>query len=81
MLFFLDNAESRKEAPNENYARELMELHTISVDGGYTQKDVTEMARAFTGWTIGGPKSIFVEPGRLCSTHAFTIPVRNKSST
>ena len=37
---------------NENYARELMELHTLGVDGGYTQKDVTEVARAFTGWTI-----------------------------
>lgn len=37
---------------NENYARELMELHTMGVDGGYTQKDVEEVARAFTGWTI-----------------------------
>ena len=37
---------------NENYARELMELHTLGVDGGYTQKDVVEVARAFTGWTI-----------------------------
>jgi uncharacterized protein (DUF1800 family) len=37
---------------NENYARELLELHTLGVDGGYTQKDVTEVARAFTGWTI-----------------------------
>jgi uncharacterized protein (DUF1800 family) len=37
---------------NENYARELMELHTLGVEGGYTQKDVTEVARAFTGWTI-----------------------------
>jgi uncharacterized protein (DUF1800 family) len=41
---------------NENYARELMELHTLGVDGGYTQKDVTEVARAFTGWTIPGPR-------------------------
>jgi uncharacterized protein (DUF1800 family) len=40
---------------NENYARELMELHTLGVDGGYTQKDVTELARVFTGWTIGRP--------------------------
>ena len=40
---------------NENYARELMELHTLGVDGGYTQKDVTEVARAFTGWTIDEP--------------------------
>jgi uncharacterized protein (DUF1800 family) len=37
---------------NENYGRELLELHTLGVDGGYTQKDVTEVARAFTGWTI-----------------------------
>jgi uncharacterized protein (DUF1800 family) len=37
---------------NENYGRELMELHTLGVDGGYTQKDVTEVARCFTGWTI-----------------------------
>jgi uncharacterized protein (DUF1800 family) len=41
---------------NENYARELMELHTLGVDGGFTQKDVTEVARAFTGWTIAPPR-------------------------
>ncbi len=41
---------------NENYARELMELHTLGVDGGYTQKDVQEVARAFTGWTITTPR-------------------------
>ncbi|AHG89890.1 protein of unknown function DUF1800 [Gemmatirosa kalamazoonensis] len=40
---------------NENYARELMELHTLGVDGGYTQKDVIEVARALTGWSIKGP--------------------------
>jgi uncharacterized protein (DUF1800 family) len=48
-----------KNAPrglNENYARELMELHTLGVDGGYTQQDVTEVARAFTGWSIGTPR-------------------------
>ena len=38
---------------NENYARELMELHTIGVNGGYTQRDVTEVAKVFTGWTVG----------------------------
>jgi len=50
---------ARKRAPrglNENYARELMELHTLGVDGGYTQKDVTEVARAFTGCTIEPPR-------------------------
>jgi uncharacterized protein (DUF1800 family) len=41
---------------NENYARELLELHTLGVDGGYTQQDVIEVARAFTGWTIGRPE-------------------------
>jgi len=48
-----------KNAPkglNENYGRELMELHTLGVDGGYTQKDVTEVARAFTGWSIENPR-------------------------
>ena len=72
MLFYLDNWMSGAEQGlrtqreqrtrlarsglNENYARELMELHTLGVDGGYTQKDVTEVARAFTGWTIENPR-------------------------
>jgi uncharacterized protein (DUF1800 family) len=46
----------RKAGINENYARELMELHTLGVDGGYTQKDVQEVARCLTGWTIEGPR-------------------------
>src|SRR5204862_6765038 len=41
---------------NENYAREIMELHTLGVDGGYTQKDVTELAKILTGWTIEQPQ-------------------------
>jgi uncharacterized protein (DUF1800 family) len=45
----------RAQGLNENYARELLELHTLGVDGGYTQQDVVEVARAFTGWTIGSP--------------------------
>ncbi len=45
----------RKPGINENYARELMELHTLGVNGGYTQKDVQEVARCFTGWTIDRP--------------------------
>ncbi len=70
MLFYLDNWQSSvvrkypatKDKParqtggiNENYARELMELHTLGVNGGYTQKDVQEVARCFTGWTIRKP--------------------------
>ena len=46
----------RRRGLNENYARELMELHTLGVEGGYTQQDVTEVARVFTGWTIRQPR-------------------------
>jgi len=63
MLWYLDGRENRKrdpnDKPNENYARELLELHTLGVHGGYTQKDVMEAARCLTGWTVragrGGP--------------------------
>ncbi len=65
MLFYLDNWQSVGPPPrnarsrrglNENYGRELLELHTLGVDGGYTQQDVTEVARCFTGWTIDRPQ-------------------------
>ena len=46
----------RRNGLNENYARELMELHTLGVDGGYTQQDIIEVARAFTGWTLANPQ-------------------------
>ncbi|HYY72413.1 MAG TPA: DUF1800 family protein, partial [Candidatus Bathyarchaeia archaeon] len=49
-------AKKNERGLNENYGRELMELHTLGVDGGYTQKDVTEVARAFTGWTLEKPR-------------------------
>jgi uncharacterized protein (DUF1800 family) len=70
MLFYLDNWESvgpstpaafprgpnaQRRGLNENYGRELLELHTLGVDSGYTQKDVTEVARCFTGWSIDRP--------------------------
>lgn len=55
MLFYLDNFFNLASAPNENYARELMELHTLGVDGGYTETDVKEVARCFTGWSIRFP--------------------------
>ena len=72
MLYYLDNWQSqapREDVPatpanvrrpglNENYGRELMELHTLGVDGGYTQADVIAVARAFTGWTIYDPNRI-----------------------
>jgi uncharacterized protein (DUF1800 family) len=49
------NAKQAARGLNENYARELMELHTLGVDGGYTQQDIVEVARCFTGWTIDKP--------------------------
>jgi len=67
MLFYLDNWASTREGfsaakrgrlgLNENYARELLELHTLGVDGGYTQDDVREVARCFTGWSIRKPNA------------------------
>jgi len=53
MIDYLNNNTNVRGHPNENYARELMELHTLGVDGGFTQEDVREVARAFTGWSFG----------------------------
>ncbi len=64
MLAYLTNDSNRKGHPNENYARELMELHTMGADNGYTQKDVREIARCFTGWTIQGERA-GAEAGRF----------------
>lgn len=61
MLVYLDNAQSNQEHPNENYARELLELHTLGVDGGYSHDDILEVARALTGWSVSGPRDD--EPG------------------
>jgi len=60
MMSYLDNYLSTGRAINENYGRELMELHTLGVDGGYTQADVQEVARAFTGWGIDQRAGTFV---------------------
>src|SRR5262249_3540130 len=49
-------AKNKRSGLNENYGRELMELHTVGVNGGYTQKDVTEAARVLTGWTLKEPR-------------------------
>lgn len=73
MLFFLDNQQSlgpdsragqnRKRGLNENLAREIMELHTLGVGGGYTQEDVTSLARIITGWTFAGRQGQLGTPG------------------
>ncbi len=54
MLRYLDQNLSRTPTPNQNYAREIMELHTLGVDGGYSQTDVAELSRILTGWTTAG---------------------------
>ena len=63
MLIYLDQAESLGESPNENYARELMELHTVGVESGYSHHDVAELARLLTGWTVSGPGNNRIGPG------------------
>ena len=73
MIFFLDNqrsigpesraAQNRKKGLNENLAREIMELHTLGVSGGYTQADVTSLARIITGWTFAGREGKLAAPG------------------
>jgi uncharacterized protein (DUF1800 family) len=73
MLFFLDNQQSlgpdsragqnRKRGLNENLAREIMELHTLGVGGGYNQEDVTSLARIITGWTFAGRQGVLGPPG------------------
>ena len=64
MLVYLDQAESMGDSPNENYARELLELHTVGVESGYSHHDVAELARVLTGWTVSGIRNRDkMEPG------------------
>jgi uncharacterized protein (DUF1800 family) len=75
MLFFLDNQQSlgpdsragqnRKRGLNENLAREIMELHTLGVGGGYSQEDVTSLARIITGWSFAGRQGQLGAPGKF----------------
>ena len=66
-------AGNRRGGLNENYARELMELHTLGVDGGYTQKDVTELARVLTGWSIERDSGEFVFRERVHDVGSKTV--------
>lgn len=63
MLRYLDNAQNNKAHPNENYARELMELFTLGI-GNYTESDVRESARSFTGWGIDADNAFTIYPAR-----------------
>jgi uncharacterized protein (DUF1800 family) len=83
MLIYLDNARStgpnskaglnRGRGLNENLAREILELHTLGVGGGYTQDDVTNLARILTGWTVGNLVNAASEPGQF-----FFAPARHE---
>lgn len=83
MLIYLDNQVSvgpnsragvnRGRGLNENLAREILELHTLGTDGGYTQEDVTNFARILTGWTVGGLDNPAAEPGKY-----FFAPARHE---
>lgn len=59
MMRYLDTVRNTRTGPNENYAREVMELHTLGVDGGYTEADIKDVARCFTGWTYNGTSWAF----------------------
>lgn len=72
MLIWLDQAQSRKEHPNENFAREVMELFALG-EGHYTEKDITEGARALTGWTYDRLNQEFVERPRIHDEGSKTI--------
>ena len=85
MLFYLDNWRSTREGwkdrgLNENYARELLELHTLGVDGGYTEADVREVARCFTGWSIVPPRAAMA-PSRRGAGARISSPVRSSTAT
>ena len=85
MLMYLDQVESigpnspaalkrPKAGLNENLGREILELHTVGPDAGYTQADVTEFARALTGWSMGGPNAPYDQQGRFLYRAEFHEP-------
>ena len=80
MLKYLDNARNVKAHPNENYARELMELFTLGI-GNYTEQDVRESARAFTGWTFARQTGEFSSTRASTTTAARRFSARPATST
>ncbi len=93
MLIYLDSTENRKTRPNENYARELLELFCLG-PGNYAEKDIKELARCFTGWEVrrsvfrfnkhqfdSGEKSFFDQSGNLTGEQAVRIVLNHEAST
>ncbi len=94
MLIYLDNANSRKQQPNENFAREVMELFTLG-EGNYSEQDIKQMARAFTGWSLdretgdfmlrrgmhdAGEKTIFGKKGNFDGNQALDLLLQRPES-
>lgn len=81
MLYYLDQQRSFAGQFNENYARELLELHTLSVDGGYNQKDVTKLAELITGWMTNDTADLTGKPQRIASNFHFEKTLNEDSAT
>src|SRR6266850_731525 len=93
MHYFLNNQQNRKDHPNENFAREVMELFTLG-RGNYTEHDIKEAARAFTGWTVNlkgqydfrerdhdfGEKEVFGKKGNFNGEDIITMILENKQT-
>lgn len=94
MLLWLNNNENRKDAPNENFAREVMELFTLGEGNGYTENDIREAARTFTGWTSNrkgeyelktdqhddGEKTVFGKKGKFGGEDVLDALLANKQT-
>lgn len=93
MIEFLNNKQNKKDSPNENFAREVMELFTLGRDNGYTETDIKEAARAFTGWSVGkgeftfrpkfhdaGPKTILGQTGNFNGEDVIKILLKEKQT-
>ncbi len=85
MLVYLDGKSNKvrrgsKDVPNENYARELLELHTLGVDGGYTQEDVRDAARCLSGWTFDHKRFFAMNRRRPFSAPTGTTTDRRECS-
>ena len=81
MLYYLDQLRSFSGQLNENYARELLELHTLSVTGGYTQEDVTKLAGLLTGWMTNDVADITGKPQRMGSNFYFEQALNDEKAT
>ena len=95
MMRYLNNQQNTKKSPNENFAREVMELFTLGRDNGYTEQDIKEAARAFTGWKVNrrtgvffeqkgqmdqGEKTIFGKTGNFSGDDVFDMLLENKQT-